>query len=112
LNHPNNVERLALYSCKCSITAVFNLDETLDYKIKNLDLFFTLSKNDDFYMENTNATVFIHAISKTNLKDSLEIIHIKQGSYEGFQDLLDKYKITAKLVEDDEEQRAYYTWFS
>jgi hypothetical protein len=71
------VNKLVLYNCKVAITENFSVDPRIDYQINELDLRLTLmSKSIEKRLNKSNIDTFFKALSKTNLKDNLEYIHI------------------------------------
>jgi hypothetical protein len=69
--------RLVLFNCQIVITENFNIDPNIDYQIEGMDLRLTMmSKNGELRLNKRNMDIFFKALSKTNMKDSLEYIQI------------------------------------
>ena len=96
----HNVPELILNYCQIdSIRSSFELDQTLDYKIKTLDIYGTVNPNNDGYLSKHDFKILAKAISFTNLNKSLETIHIFKEAIDkkDAQRYLDFYKVRAKV---------------
>lgn len=97
------VQKLVIYWCKCIISSSFKLNPKLDYQIKHLDLFRTCVKDDSECLNKTTLPYFVKALSKTQLKQSLKLIHVKDDDYKGVevQYLFNEHKFNLPVRGDD-----------
>jgi hypothetical protein len=58
-------------NCKIEITETLNIDKGLDYKIKELNFFQTLRKDEPEFVNQEKLEILVNAMKNTHLKNSL-----------------------------------------
>lgn len=81
LESSSQVNHVVFYDCKIDDLEGFELDDTIDYSIKVLDLYETANIKEESKLNNKKIIAFAEALGKTSLKDCIERIHVKNSEY-------------------------------
>lgn len=103
LENAHNIERLELDDCRIEVGRDFELDKSLVYKLRKLDLYRTARKYERDYLDEDKLLVLIEQFKKTTIGKTLRKVHVKQSKYGGdqLQALFDEARMDVKVYADE-----------
>jgi hypothetical protein len=81
LEASSKTENLTLDDCKVSVEDNFRVSKTIEFKIKNLDLYKTLRIDDNRFMHDVKFGKLLSVLSETTLPKSLSYVHTRESSF-------------------------------
>ena len=99
----SDAENIIFYDCHIGSLEGFELNDAIDYNTKVLDLYMTCNSKDNNKLNNQKIIAFVEALAKTNLKDSLERIHVRDSDYyiNDLANIFKKFKFNATICGDE-----------
>lgn len=95
---------LVFYNCKIDSLDGFHLNPSLNYRIRELDLYLTCRKAEKRFVSQYKLRKFVKALSRTNLKHSLTYVHVTESEFpqNEVQQIFDEFGFELTVHGDNE----------